>query len=118
MKTRIKDKEHLEQIFKKFAELDDEILSDKFIVEPNSGLTFGELKNICECIGYHNFLLENEFLEELEKGVLSHCDTFYIDLIGIKEVNFNGDRQYVNFFDRKPDELDICKDGTLRIWFD
>lgn len=116
MKTRIKDKEHLEQIFRKYTKLHyDEELSDKFVFQ--SGLTFGELKKICECIGYHNILLETDFLRMLEAGIEFLFDTIYIDLIGIKEVNFSGDKKYINFFNKLFDELEICEDGTLRILF-
>lgn len=114
-KTRIKDKEHLEQIFKQFAENEGVDLSPNLIVEGNSELTLRELQETCEVVGYENLLLEDSFVENPR----SHCDTFYIDLIGIKGFRFGLGVKSVWFFGGKnPDELSFENDGTLRIWFD
>ncbi len=114
-KVRIKDKEHLEQIFKQFAENEGVELSPDLIIETNSELTIKHLQETCEVIGYENLLLEKEFVDDPQ----SCCDTFYIDLIGIKGFRFGLEVEWVWFFGRKtPKELCFEKDGTLRIWFD
>ena len=114
-KIRIKDKEHLEQIFKQFAENEEEEFSLDLIVECNSELSLEDLIETCEVIGYENLLLEDSFVENPR----SHCDTFYIDLIGIKGFRFGLGVESVWFFGGKnPDELSFENDGTLRVWFD
>ncbi|WP_300764438.1 hypothetical protein [Helicobacter sp. UBA3407] len=114
-KTRIKDKEHLEQIFKQFAEDEGVELSPNLIIEGNSELTIKDLQETCEVIGYENLLLDNDFV----KNPRSHCDTFYIDLLGIKGFRFGLGVEWVWFFGGKiPDELSLENDGTLRVWFD
>lgn len=114
-KIRIKDKEHLEQIFKQFAENEEEEFSLDLIVEGNSELSLKDLMETCEVIGYENLLLEDSFVENPR----SHCDTFYIDLIGIKGFRFGLGVESVWFFGGKnPDELSFENDGTLRVWFD
>lgn len=115
IKIRIKDKEHLEQIFKQFAENEGEEFSLDLIVECNSELSLKDLMETCEVIGYENLLLEDSFVENPR----SHCDTFYIDLIGIKGFRFGLGVEWIWFFGGKnPDELSFENDGTLRVWFD
>ncbi len=114
-KVRIKDKEHLEQIFKAYAQSFEEEFSEDLIVEGNSDLSFKDLVETCEVIGYENLLFESNFAENPKE----HCDTFYIDLIGIKGFRFGLGIESIVFFGGKiPDELDFEKDGTLRVWFD
>ncbi|MBD5165229.1 hypothetical protein [Helicobacter sp.] len=114
-KTRIKNKEHLEQIFKQFAENEEEEFSPDLLIEGNSELSLKDLIETCEVIGYENLLLDDEFV----KNPRSHCDTFYIDLIGIKELKFGSNDKFVWFMGGKiPDELSLENDGTLRVWFD
>lgn len=122
MKTRIKDKEHLEQIFRKYAELDEKEFSDDLEIDEYGHLTLGDLKEICECIGYQNLLLDNGFFENIEQDISSYCSTIYIDLIGIKEVNFNGNnKESISLFgsclEYDYGGLHICNDGTLRFSF-
>ena len=114
-KVIIKDKEHLEQIFKQFAETEGVEFSPDLIIETNSELTIKDLQETCEVIGYENLLLEDSFVENPK----DFCETFYIDLIAIKGFRFGLGVEYVWFFGGKnPDELSFEKDGTLRIWFD
>ena len=114
-KTRIKDKKHLEQIFKQFAKNNGVELTPNLIIAFNSGLTFKDLQETCEVVGYENLLLDSIFTEKPR----SHCDAFYIDLIGIKEFSFRLGVEWVWFFGGKtPDELIFENDGTLRVLFD
>ncbi len=114
-KVRIKDKEHLEQIFKQFAENEKESFSEDLIIEGNSELEFKDLVATCEVIGYENLLLDDAFVENPK----THCDTFYMDLIGIKELKFGSNDKFSWFMGGKiPDELSFENDGTLRVWFD
>ncbi|WP_300827068.1 hypothetical protein [Helicobacter sp. UBA3407] len=114
-KVRIKDKGHLESLFKQYAENEGMTFYPNMIVEGNSGLEFQDLVETCEVIGYENLLFESDFAEN-PKG---HCDTFYIDLIGIKGFRFGLGIESISFFGGKiPDELHFENDGTLRVWFD
>lgn len=114
-KTRIKDKEHLEQIFKQYAEAEDLEFCPDLELEGNSGLILKDLMETCEVIGYENLLLEDSFVENPK----DFCDTFYIDLIGINGFRFGLGVEFVWFFGgKKPDELSFENDGTLRVWFD
>lgn len=114
-KVRIKNKEHLEQIFKIFAENEGREFSLDLIIEGNSGLSFKDLQETCEVIGYENLLLREDFVDFPQ----SHCDTFYIDLIGIKGFKFGLEDESKPFLGGKIfDEIDFQKDGTLRVWFD
>lgn len=114
-KVRIKNQEHLEQIFRQFAENEGEEFSPDLIIEGNSELSLKDLMETCEVIGYENLLLDDIFVDFPH----SHCDTFYIDLIGIKGFRFGlGVESVVFFGGRIPDELDFENDGTLRVWFD
>lgn len=115
-KVRIRDKEHLEQIFRKFAELYKIKLDDCFILECFTDLTFGHLKETCECIGYENLLLDGNFVDDIEQGNLTVLDTFYIDLVGIKDVDCGNMREF-SFFGGRKLIIDICHDGTLKIRF-
>ena len=73
------------------------------------------MRETCEVIGYENLLLGDIFVDFPH----SHCDTFYIDLIGIIGFRFGfGETRKEFFGGHIPDELVFENDGTLRIWFD
>ena len=114
-KVRIKNKEHLEQIFKQFAENESLNYHENMIIEGNSELSLKDLVETCEVIGYENLLFDSFFAGNPR----SHCDTFYIDLLGIKGFRFGLGVEHISFFGGKiPDEIDFENDGTLRVWFD
>ena len=117
-KYRIKDKADFERIFKKIAELSKKELNNGFIVEGNHSITYGDIKATCELIGYDLLLLQQEVLDDLERGKYSHIDTFYIDIIHLTKLDPNFTGSLFLFGGAIPDELEIEYDGTLRLWFD
>ena len=58
----------------------------------------------------------------MEGNPKSHCDAFYIDIIGIKKIKIDiegNKNDFVWFFGgRRAEELTLEGDGTMRIWFD
>ena len=82
--------------------------------DKDSELSLKDLMETCEVIGYENLFLEDSFVENPR----SHCDTFYIDLIGIKGFRFGLGVEWIWFFGGKnPDELSFENDGTLMVRF-
>lgn len=114
MKVRIKNKQHLEEIFKHFAKTNQMDFSPDMIIEGNSELKFKDLMETCEIIGYENILIDDDFAENPKV-----FDMMYIDIVGIKAINFPIEKEYVWFLGGKtPEEINFEPDGTLRVWYD
>ena len=117
-KVRIENKKHFNEIFKQYAENVGAEFSPELVLTRKSELLLGELMGVCEIVGYKNLLLNRSFVENLAKQPLDCCDTFYIDLIGIKKCNFNKNTEWVPFFGNTlASEMFLENDGTLRIEF-
>lgn len=120
--VRLKSKEHLESIFQKYAQIKELDFEDDMIILWHYELTFKNIKETCECIGYDNFLLPLRFINEIENNVYGisapQFEEFYIDILGIRNLKISKDKDYIGLLGGCiPDEINFTKDGFLQCIF-
>lgn len=87
-------------------------LTDTFIIEGNSGLTYGWLKNVAKYVGPINvYIIESDYNNIME-GDLDFIDELYID---IKNIDWLSPKNYI---DITASEISFDKNGLMRLWWD
>lgn len=87
-------------------------LTDTFIIEGNSGLTYGWLKNVAKYVGPTNVYIVESDYNNIMEGDLDFIDELYID---IKNIDWLSPKNYI---DITASEISFDKNGLMRLWWD